>query len=104
MRPDELPRIAHDPAALEAFYRAEVEAVQRFVARRVADPQLAADLTAEVFLAAVDSASTYRPDRGSPGAWLVGVARHVMATEFRRQSRDRAVVRRVSGRRLLDAD
>jgi RNA polymerase sigma factor (sigma-70 family) len=78
--------------------------VQRFVARRVADPHLAADLIAEVFLAAVDSASSYRPDRGAPAAWLVGVARHVLATEFRRQSRDRAVLRRISGRRLLDAD
>jgi RNA polymerase sigma-70 factor (ECF subfamily) len=28
----------------------------------------------------------------------------VLATEFRRQSRDRDVLRRVSGRRLLDAD
>ena len=96
--------IATDPDAFEVFYREHLETVQRFVARRVADPQLAADLTAEVFLAAVDSASTYRPDRGAPAAWLVGVARNVMATEFRRQSRDRAVVRRIAGRRLLDAD
>src|SRR3954465_3889877 len=96
--------IATSPDAFEVFYREHLEPVQRFVARRVADPQLAADLTAEVFLAAVDSASTYRPDRGFPGAWLGGVARPARATEFRRQSRDRAVVRRVSGRRLLDAD
>jgi hypothetical protein len=26
MRPDEVPRIAHDPALLEAFYREHVEA------------------------------------------------------------------------------
>ncbi len=96
--------IARDPDAFEVFYREHLETVQRFVTRRVADPHLAADLTAEVFLAAVDSASSYRPDRGAPAAWLVGVARHVLATEFRRQSRDRAVVRRISGRRLLDAD
>ena len=102
--PPDVGSIATNPDAFEAFYREHLETVHRFVARRVADPQLAADLTAEVFLAAVDSASTYRPDRGSPGAWLVGVARHVMATEFRRQSRDQAVVRRIAGRRLLDAD
>jgi RNA polymerase sigma-70 factor (ECF subfamily) len=96
--------IATDADAFEVFYREHLETVQRFLARRVADPHLCADLTAEVFLAAVDSASSYRADRGSPGAWLVGVARHVLATEFRRQSRDRAVLRRVSGRRLLDAD
>jgi RNA polymerase sigma factor (sigma-70 family) len=96
--------IATDPDVFEEFYREHLESVQRFVARRVSDPHLAADLTAEVFLAAVDSASSYRPDRGVPAAWLVGVARNVVATEFRRQARDRAVVCRISGRRLLDAD
>ena len=96
--------IARDPDALELFYREHLETVQRFVARRVADPHLAADLIAEVFLAAVDSAASYRPDRGSAAAWLVGVARHVVAGEFRRRSRDGAVVRRISGRRLLDTD
>jgi len=38
MNPDELCRIEHDPDAFEAFYREHVEGVQRFVARRVADP------------------------------------------------------------------
>lgn len=97
-------RIGDDPDAFETFYRAHLELVQRFVARRVADPHLAADLTAEVFLAAIDGASGYRPERGSPAAWLTGVARHVVASEFRRQARDRELERRVSGRRHLDAD
>ena len=43
----QLTAIATDPEALEAFYREHVEAVQRFVARRVSDPHLAADLTAD---------------------------------------------------------
>ncbi|MFL6060785.1 MAG: RNA polymerase sigma factor [Marmoricola sp.] len=96
--------ISSDPDAFAAFYREHLESVRRFVARRVADPHLAADLTAEIFLAAIDSASSYRSDRGAPGAWLVGVARNVIATEFRRQGRDRALVGRISGRRLLDPD
>ncbi|WP_457109284.1 RNA polymerase sigma factor [Marmoricola sp. URHA0025 HA25] len=96
--------IATDAEVFEVFYRENLETVRRFVARRVSDAHLAADLTAEIFLAAVDSAASYSPDRGTPAAWLVGVARNVVATEFRRQSRDRAVVRRISGRRLLDAD
>lgn len=96
--------IGTDPDVFEVFYREHLEAVQRYVARRVAYPHLAADLTADVFLAAVDSAASYRPDRGTPGSWLLGIARHVLATEFRRQSRDRDVLRRISGRRLLDAD
>lgn len=93
-----------DPDAFEAFYRAHIETVRRFVARRVSDPHLAADLTADAFLAAIDAAPTYRPGQGSPAAWLVGVARNVVATEFRRQTRQQSLHRRISGRRLLDAD
>jgi RNA polymerase sigma factor (sigma-70 family) len=104
MNPDELPRIAHDPEAFETFYRAHVEAVQRFVVRRVDDPLLAADLTAEVFLAAIDSAGGYRPERGSPVAWLFGVARIVVSAERRRAARERRAVARVEGRRLLGDD
>jgi RNA polymerase sigma-70 factor (ECF subfamily) len=104
MEPHDLSRIAHDPAALEAFYREHVEAVQRFVARRVGDPHLAADLTAEVFLAALDAAPGYRPGRGVPAAWLFGVARNVVAAEHRRADRERRAHARIHGRRLLDPD
>ena len=104
MDPDELPRIAHDASILEAFYREHVEAIQRFVARRVGDPYLAADLTADVFLAAVDSAATYRRDRGAPTAWLFGIARIVVASESRRSARERRAVRQIEGRRLLESD
>jgi len=96
--------MANDPDAFERFYRENLEAVRRFVARRVADPHLAADLTAEIFLAAIDSARSYRRERGVPQAWLIGVARHVVAGEFRRQSRERSLAGRISGRRLLDPD
>src|SRR5947209_19318190 len=102
MNPDELPRIAYDPAALEAFYRTHVEAVERFVARRVDDPYLAADLTADVFLAAIDAAGSYRSERGAPVAWLFGVARNVVAAEHRRAAREHRANARIEGRRLLD--
>ena len=104
MNPDELPRIAHDPQAFEEFYREHVEGVQRFVARRVDDPYLAADLTAEVFVAGIDAAAGYRPERGTPTAWLYGVARIVVASEHRRAARERRANARVEGRRLLDED
>jgi RNA polymerase sigma factor (sigma-70 family) len=104
MRPDEIPRIASDPAVFELFYRAHVEEVQRFVARRVDDPRLAADLTAEVFLAAIDAATSYRSDRGAPGAWLVGIARNVVSSERRRAGREQRAHADMVGRRLLDDD
>src|SRR4051812_28681706 len=104
MKPEDLSRIAHDPAAFEAFYREHVEAVQRFITRRVNDPHLAADLTADVFLAAIDAAPSYRSDRGAPRAWLFGVARNVVNTELRRTARENRALARVHGHRLLDED
>jgi RNA polymerase sigma factor (sigma-70 family) len=99
----ELADIARDPDAFEAFYRRHVADVSRFIARRVDDPYTAADLTADVFLAIIDSAHTYRPDRGSVAGWVFGVAHNVVAAERRRAGRETAATRRVAGRRLLDA-
>jgi RNA polymerase sigma factor (sigma-70 family) len=97
-------RLGTDPEAFEAFYRTHVETVQRYVARRVADPHLAADLTADIFLAVIDAAPTYRPDLGRPVAWLHGIARNVVADASRRGARELRAVSRVSGRALLDTD
>jgi RNA polymerase sigma-70 factor, ECF subfamily len=95
---------ATDPDAFALFYCEHVEAVQRFVARRVADRDIAADLTADVFVAAIESAGSYRPGRGAAVAWLFGVARNVVSAHCRRQGRERRAGRRLLGHRLLDAD
>ncbi|MGC4949674.1 RNA polymerase sigma factor [Streptomyces sp. DT224] len=95
---------ARDPDLFEEFYRRHFEAITRFVARRVADPHTVADLTAEVFLAAIDSAGSYRPGRGSETAWLYGIARNLVGAEARRTARQAALGARIAGRRLLEAD
>jgi RNA polymerase sigma factor (sigma-70 family) len=101
----DLGAIASDRHAFEEFYLEHVEAVQRFVARRVPDPHLAADLTGDVFLAAIDSAHTYRPESGRPIAWLFGVARNVIAGESRRNARElRARARLPAAGELIEAD
>jgi RNA polymerase sigma-70 factor (ECF subfamily) len=96
--------IGTDPVAFTDFYRAHVDEVTRFVARRVADPELAADLTAEVFLAVIEAAAGYRGSFGGPRTWLFGIARNVVAAEFRRSARERRATSLIAGRRLLDAD
>ena len=101
---NDLSRIGSDPDAFEHFYRAHVHAVERFVARRVADPHTAADLTADIFLAAVESASGYSSGRGSPVGWLYGIARNVVGQQARGAARELRAVSRVSGRALLDDD
>ncbi|MDT0264999.1 sigma-70 family RNA polymerase sigma factor [Streptomyces sp. DSM 44915] len=95
---------ARDPELFEEFYRRHVDAVTRFVARRCADPHTVADLTAEVFLAVIDSGHTYRPGLGDERAWLFGVARNVVSSERRRVARQRALDSRIAGRRLLAPD
>jgi RNA polymerase sigma-70 factor (ECF subfamily) len=98
---DPLESIGRDPDALEAFDRDHVDAVQAFVARRVWDPGAAADLTADIFVAAIDSAHRYEARRGPVLAWLYGVGRNVVAAELRRSSRELRTARRIEGRRLL---
>lgn len=96
--------IGTDPDAFEQFYRAHVRAVEGFVARRVGDPHTAADLTAEIFLAAIESAAGYDPARGTPVGWLYGIARNVVAQHGRSTARERRAVAQVSGRALLDRE
>ncbi|QBI55779.1 RNA polymerase sigma factor [Streptomonospora litoralis] len=95
---------ARDPEVFEEFYRRHIDAVTRFVARRVEDPHTAADLTADVFLAVVDSAHTFRPELGNESAWLFGIARNVVSAERRRAAREADSGSRIAGRRLLESD
>ena len=87
---EQLSLIGIDPDIFAAFYREHVEGVQRFVARRIGERERAADLTAEIFLAAIDSAHRYRPGRATPKAWLYGIARVLVANDRRRRGRERA--------------
>lgn len=101
---EDLSDVVRDPAAFEAFYRRHITVVSRFLARRVTDPHLVADLTAEVFHEVIRSAHTYRPGRGSELAWLYGIARHVLANDRRREVLRLRAEQDAAGRRLLDDD
>jgi RNA polymerase sigma-70 factor (ECF subfamily) len=84
MKSDQIPRIGYDP-------------VQRFISRLVHDPHLAADLTADVFLAVIDNAASYDPRRGDPAAWLHGIVRNVVSGEHRRVARTQKLQERIEG-------
>lgn len=100
--PEHLQWIGTEPDLFELFYREHVKDLQRFVARRVGQRDRAADLTGEIFLAAIESAHRYRPDRGTPKAWLYGIARNVVADDQRRHGREREHAERLRGSELLD--
>jgi RNA polymerase sigma-70 factor (ECF subfamily) len=104
VRVQELAKITSDPDAFERFYRQHVEAVQRFVARRVDDPYLVADLTADVFVAVIESSGSYRRSRGKPVAWLFGIAHNVVAGERRRKAKELRTVGPIRGRELVHED
>jgi RNA polymerase sigma factor (sigma-70 family) len=101
--PEQLRWIGTDPDLFDAFYSEHLEDLQRFVARRVGDRERAADLTAEIFLAAIDSAHRYQP-RGTPKSWLYGIARVLVADDRRRRGRERAGEERLRGSTLLDEE
>lgn len=99
----QLPLIGVDPELLDAFYSENLESLQRFVARRVGDPERAADLTADIFLAAIESAHRFQP-RSTPRAWLYGIARVIVAEDRRQGARERARGERLRGSALLDEE
>jgi RNA polymerase sigma-70 factor (ECF subfamily) len=75
---------AGDPEAFVAFYRRHLTAVLGFFLRRTGNPELTADLTAEVFAAALLAAERYRPGERPALAWLYGIAAHKLADSRRR--------------------
>jgi RNA polymerase sigma-70 factor (ECF subfamily) len=91
-----------DPSGFAEFYRQNFAAVLGFVTRRTDSVHLAADLTADIFLTALEQVDSYDARRGTPAAWLYGIARNVLATHFRGSARERRAVSRIAGHRLLD--
>ena len=75
-----------EPAAFGAFYRRHEDSVLGYFLARVGDREVAADLTAETFAAALASAHRFRPRRTPAVAWLFGIARNNLAMS-RRQGR-----------------
>jgi RNA polymerase sigma factor (sigma-70 family) len=73
-----------DAQAFGVFYRRRVDAVLAFFLRRTGDRELAADLTAETFAAALAALPRYRADRSSALAWLFTIAHRTMVDSIRR--------------------
>jgi RNA polymerase sigma factor (sigma-70 family) len=91
-------------AEFEALYRANVTAVTAYFARRSADPQTVADLTADTFVQVITSFATFDPRKGTPRAWVFGIARRIYATHCQAHSQQRSRVERLAGRRELAPD
>jgi RNA polymerase sigma factor (sigma-70 family) len=72
------------PEAFAAFYDRYETSVVGYFTRRTGDPEVAADLTAEVFAAALGAAHRYRPETPTAAGWLFTIARNTLAKSVRR--------------------
>jgi RNA polymerase sigma-70 factor (ECF subfamily) len=91
-------------AEFEALYRANVAVVTAYFARRSSDPQIVADLTADTFVQAITTFATFDPRKGTPRAWVFGIARRIYAAHCQAHSQQRTRVERLAGRRELAPD
>src|ERR1700712_3883940 len=82
-----------DGDAFTAFYRRHDALVLGYLRRRVPEPELAFDLAAETFAAALLSARRYKSESGPATAWLLGIA-HNKLLESLRRGRVEAAARR----------
>ncbi|HEX4345052.1 MAG TPA: RNA polymerase sigma factor [Solirubrobacteraceae bacterium] len=79
------------PEDFGAFYARAETAILAYFRSRVAEPELAADLTAECFALALKGRRRFDSARGPARAWLFGIAGHVLSRSVRhRRVEDRA--------------
>lgn len=71
---------------LASVYEQHVASVWRYVRARVPDHADAEDATSEVFARAARGWHRYDSAKGSAGAWLAGIAHHVVADWWRQRA------------------
>lgn len=85
-----------DPRAFGCFYDRYERPIMGYLLRRTRNVEVAADLTAEVFAAALAAAHRHRPETPTAAPWLFTIAHHVLASS-RRRGRVEASARRRLG-------
>ena len=80
----------------ERLYRANVDAVTAYFARRTSDPHLIADLTADTFVEVITGFGSFDPRKGTARAWVFGIAGHVYAAHCESFSRQQHRLERLA--------
>ena len=75
----------------ESLYRSSRDDLYAYVAGVVRDQAAAEEVTAAAFERALTRRSSYSAERGSPRAWLFGIARNAAYDELRRRGRTEPV-------------
>jgi RNA polymerase sigma-70 factor (ECF subfamily) len=76
-----------DKPAIGELYRLHVDVIYRYVWTRVRDDSVAEDLTAQVFLKALEGLPTYQPSGKPFLAWLYRIAYARIVDHWRKQER-----------------
>jgi RNA polymerase sigma-70 factor (ECF subfamily) len=95
MASDEDLLLSGDPEDFGRFYDRYVDMLLGYFARRVNDPDVAADLTAETFAAALVARRRFRKAATPAVAWLFGIAQHKLADYRRRGAAEDRMQRRL---------
>lgn len=93
-----------DADAFAVFYRRHLAAVVGYARRATGDPELAADLAAEVFATALASCARYQPRYESATPWLLGIAHNKLRESWRRGRVQNAIRQRLQIAALPLAD
>lgn len=72
-------------AGFVAAYRRHAPELSTYFVRRTLDPEVSMDLLAETFAQAWQQRRRYRPDIGTPGGWLQGIANRQLLHYWRRE-------------------
>ena len=69
--------------AFASLYATHLEGIRRYILIRVADPELADDITSLVFLSAWENLNTFRIGRSPFAAWLYRIAHNAVIDHYR---------------------
>lgn len=79
--------LQHDQQALAEVHDHYFDRIYRYLSYRLGEPEAAADLTGEVFLALIKALKMGKPPKTSLSGWLYGVARNLAADYIKERTR-----------------
>ena len=97
---DEALLISGDPEDFGCFYDRYVRSLLAYFQRRTRDPEVAADLTAETFAAALAARARFEARSVPASVWLFAIAHHKLTDYFRRGSAEDRMRRRLGVERV----
>src|SRR5215216_3104890 len=97
---DEALLLSGEPEDFGRFYDRYVRSLLAYFQRRTRDPEVAADLTAETFAAALGARARFEARSVPASVWLFAIAHHKLTDYYRRGSAEDRMRRRLGVERV----